>query len=160
MSAAWRLAQVNIGRLRAPIGSPEVQDFVDNLARINALAEAQPGFVWRLVGEGDDATDIRAFDDPLLAINLSVWESVEALAAFVYRTAHRDVLRRRREWFHEMEHYMALWWIPADHRPSPAEAAERLERLRRLGPSREAFTFQALFAAPAAQEALAAEGAQ
>ena len=148
MTGAWRLAQVNIGRLKAPIDAPEIKDFVDNLARINALAEAQPGFVWRLVGEGGDATDIRAFDDPDMAINLSVWEALEPLAAFVYRTAHRDVMRRRREWFHEMDVYMVLWWVPAGHRPTPAEARDRLETLERLGPTPQAFTFKTPFPAP------------
>jgi hypothetical protein len=148
MSAGYQLAQVNIGRLKAPIDAPEIRDFVDNLDRINALAEAQPGFVWRLVGEGGNATDIRAFDDPAMAINLSVWESADCLAAFVYRTAHRDIMRRRREWFHVMDVYMALWWVPAGHRPTPAEARARLETLERLGPTPEAFTFGTPFPAP------------
>ena len=144
----YQLAQVNIGRLKAPIDAPETRDFVDNLARINALAEAQPGFVWRLVGEGGDATDIQAFDNPAMAINLSVWDSLEPLAAFVYRTAHRDIMRRRREWFHAMEVYMVLWWVPAGHRPTPAEALDRLETLERLGPTPRAFTFKTPFPAP------------
>ena len=150
MPGGYQLAQVNIGRLKAPIDAPEIKDFVDNLDRINALAEAQPGFVWRLVGEGDNAMDIRAFDDPDMAINLSVWESPDHLAAFVYRTAHREIMRRRREWFHAMETYMTLWWVHAGHRPTPAEARERLETLQRLGPTSQAFTFRQLFPPPGA----------
>jgi hypothetical protein len=142
------LAQINIGTLRAPVGSPLVAEFVANLDAVNALAEAQPGFVWRLTGEGNDATDIRIADNPLLAINMSVWTDAEALAAFVYRTAHRDVMRRRGNWFEKMELYMALWWVPAGHRPTPAEGLARLERLRERGPSPEAFTFRDLFPAP------------
>jgi heme-degrading monooxygenase HmoA len=145
MTSGFHLAQVNIGRLRAPIDAPETRDFVNSLERINALAESSPGFVWRLVGKGGDATDIRAFDDPDMAINLSVWESLEALAAFVYRSAHRDIMRRRREWFHEMAVYQALWWIPAGHRPDPAEARDRLETLHRSGPTARAFTFRTPF---------------
>jgi heme-degrading monooxygenase HmoA len=103
VSQGYHLAQINVGRFLAPIDSPQIRDFVDNLDRINALAESQPGFVWRLVGEGNNATDVRPFEDPDTAVNLSVWESLETLAAFVYRTAHRDIMRRRREWFSVME---------------------------------------------------------
>ena len=147
-AAGYQLAQVNIGRLMAPIDAPEIREFVENLERINALAVSQPGFVWRLVGEGGDATDIRAFDNPLVAINMSVWDSVEHLAAFVYRTAHHDIMRRRREWFHAMETYMALWWVPAGERPTPAEARDRLETLQRLGATPRAFTFRQPFPSP------------
>jgi hypothetical protein len=148
----YHLAQLNIGRLKGPVGSPVIAEFVANLDRINALAEAQPGFVWRLTGEGNDAMDVHAFDDPLMAINLSVWTDAEALAAFVYRSDHRDVMRRRGEWFEKMELYMCLWWVPAGHRPTPADAVARLDRLRRHGPSAEAFTFRDIFPAPDAAE--------
>jgi hypothetical protein len=149
MGETWRLAQINIGRIKAPTDDPLVKDFMDNLDRINALAESQPGFVWRLTGEGEnDATDIHAFDDPMMLLNMSVWESVEELAAFVYRTAHRDVMRRRREWFEPVETYMTLWWVPAGHRPTPAEAIARLELLKAMGPTAEAFTFREPFPAP------------
>jgi hypothetical protein len=152
MSGGFQLAQVNIGRLKAPVDSPEIREFVENLDRINALAERQPGFVWRLVGEGNNATDVQAFDDPLTAINLSVWDSLDELAAFVYRTAHREIMRRRREWFEAMDLYMALWWIPSGHRPTPAEASARLEILGRRGPTSEAFTFRMPFPPPDALE--------
>ncbi|HZZ34752.1 MAG TPA: DUF3291 domain-containing protein [Caulobacteraceae bacterium] len=147
----FELAQINIGRLLAPIDSPQIAAFVANLDRINALAENQPGFVWRLTGEGNNATDIQAFDDPRIALNMSVWESLEALAAFVYRTGHREVMRRRREWFEApAEAYMALWWVPAGHRPTPAEGRARLEMLQRLGPTQGAFSFREPFPAPGA----------
>jgi hypothetical protein len=148
LSAGFQLAQINIGRLKAPVGAPEVSDFVDNLERINALAESQPGFVWRLVGAAGDATDIRPFDDTDILINMSVWESLESLAAFVYRTSHRDFMRRRGEWFEPLPVYMALWWVAAGHHPAPAEAIERLRTLERLGPTAEAFTFMNPLAAP------------
>ncbi len=144
------LAQINIGTLRAPVASPLIAPFVAQLDRINALAEVQPGFIWRLTGEGNDATDIVAFENPLIALNMSLWTDAEALAAFVYRSSHLDVMRRRAEWFERMELFMALWWVPAGHRPTPAEGIDRLDRLRRLGPTADAFTFRRLFAAPGA----------
>ena len=138
----FELAQINIGLFKYPVAAPEMRGFTDNLDRINALAEQQPGFVWRLTGEGNDATDIRAFDDPMMALNISVWTDIDSLAAFVYRTAHRDVMRGRREWFEPVETYMTLWWVPAGHRPTPAEGRERLETFQRLGPTAEAFSFR------------------
>jgi len=147
--SGYQLAQINIGRLVAPYGSPPLAEFVANLAKINALADAQPGFVWRLTGEGDDATDIQAFDDPLVAMNMSVWQNLEALAAFVYRSEHRLFMRRRREWFEPAaEAYLALWWVPVGHRPTPAEGRARLEALRRDGPTPFAFIFREPFAPP------------
>jgi hypothetical protein len=145
----FELAQLNIGRLLAPVDTPTIAGFVELLGPINALAEASPGFRWRLVGDGDDATDIRVFDDDLMIINLTVWESLESLRAFAYESRHVDVLRRRREWFEKLvEATLVLWWIPAGHRPTPAEAIDRLERLRELGPTHEAFTFRASFDPP------------
>jgi hypothetical protein len=146
----WHLAQVNVGRFRKPVGDPVNADFMAALDHVNALAEASPGFVWRLTGEGNDATDIRpSQSDPNLAINMSVWESVDQLAAFVYRnTDHRGVMRRRREWFEEMTVYMALWWIPAGTLPTVEEAMAKLALLEKLGPTQEAFTFRQPFAPP------------
>lgn len=145
----YHLAQINVGRLLAPVDDPRIADFVANLDRINALADGTPGFVWRLVGEGNNATDIQPRpDDPLFAINMSVWTSLDALAGFVYRSAHRDIMRRRRDWFEAMETYMALWWIPAGHIPTIDEALQRLAVLERLGPTAEAFTFRHPFPAP------------
>lgn len=145
----YHLAQINVGRFLAPVDDPRIADFVANLDRINALADGTPGFVWRLVGEGNNATDIQPRpDDPLFAINMSVWTSLDALAGFVYRSAHRDIMRRRRDWFEAMETYMALWWIPAGHIPTIDEALQRLAVLERLGPTAEAFTFRHPFPAP------------
>ncbi len=146
----YHLAQVNIGRFRTPVEDPANADFVNALDAVNALAEASRGFVWRLTGAGNSATDIRPWgDEPNLAINMSVWESVDALAAFVYRTMdHRSLMRRRREWFEEMPVYMALWWIPAGTLPTVEDARARLELLTRLGPTPAAFTFRQPFAPP------------
>ena len=152
--AAYHLAQCNIGRLRAPIDTPLLAGFVAALAPINALADRAAGFVWRLQTEDGDATAIRPFDDDLLAVNMSVWESVEALAAFTYGSAHRDVMRRRREWFERLaEAYLVLWWIPAGTVPTVEEAKRRLELLRRRGPSPDAFTFRTPFPPPGAPAA-------
>jgi uncharacterized protein DUF3291 len=142
----YHLAQLNIGRLLAPLESPQLAPFVEALEPINALADGAPGFVWRLQTEDGDATAIRAFDDDMLIVNMSVWESVEALGDFVYRSDHVSVMRRRREFFERMaEAFMVLWWVPAGHRPTVAEAKDRLARLRRDGPTPEAFTFREQF---------------
>jgi hypothetical protein len=154
MNGGWQLAQINVARLLAPVGDPLVAEFVANLDRINALADTQPGFVWRLTGAGDNATDLRPDpNDALQAINMSVWQSLEALAAFVYRSDHRDVMRRRREWFEApAEAYMALWWVPAGHRPDMLEGLARVRLLRAKGPSQLAFTFRQPFPAPGGAE--------
>ncbi|HEX6331613.1 MAG TPA: DUF3291 domain-containing protein [Actinomycetota bacterium] len=147
----WHLAQLNIATLRAPLDSPQLAGFVEALEPVNALADARPGFVWRLQAEGGDATSIRAFDDDRIIVNLTVWEGVEALEAFVFAGRHLDVLRRRREWFQKMDRaYLVLWWIPAGTIPTLDEAAERLHLLRESGPSPEAFTLQERFPAPGA----------
>lgn len=148
--SAYHLAQINVARMLGPLDSPRLRDFVRHLEPINALADAAPGFVWRLVGEGDDATDVRAFEEDLLLINLSVWTTPEALKTYVYHSPHAALLRRRREWFAPMrEVHTALWWVPVGHHPTPAEARERLEHLRVHGPSAHAFRFQDTFAPPA-----------
>jgi hypothetical protein len=143
----WHLAQVNIGRLRAPIDDPLVADFVAALDCINALADRAPGFVWRLQTEDGNATAIRPdADDDLLAINLSVWESVEALADYAYRSEHVTFMRRRREWFERMTgSYLALWWIPAGTIPTVPEAMDRIAHLDEQGPTPMAFTFKHRF---------------
>ncbi len=127
----YQLAQVNIGRILAPLDSPVMAGFVTQLDAVNALADAAPGFVWRLQTEEGNATSIHAFEDDLMLINMSVWESVDALAAYVYGPDHVAVMRRRREWAHHMkEAYLVLWWVPAGWVPTIDEAKERLEHLR------------------------------
>jgi hypothetical protein len=137
------LAQLNIGTLTGPLDGPGLADFVALLEPVNALADRTPGFVWRLVGEGEgDATSIRPYGDDVM-INYSVWESREALWDFVYRSAHLDAMRRRRDWFlRHVEAYQVLWWIPAGHIPTIGEGLARLEQLKNAGPTPEAFTFR------------------
>ena len=96
---AFHIAQINIARMLAPIDSHIMADFVAQLPPINALAEASPGFVWRLQSEGGDATSIKVYDDDMVIINLTVWESAEALRQYVYKSAHSGVMRDRRRWF-------------------------------------------------------------
>ena len=150
MASPHHLAQVNVARLRAPLDAPELADFVAALDPVNALADAAPGFVWRLQTDEGDATSIRAFDDDMIIVNMSVWDGLEALRAFVYRSDHRTFLARRRQWFERMDTaIVALWWVPVGHRPTVAEAKQRLDALDRLGPTPEAFTFRTPFPVPA-----------
>lgn len=145
---SYHLAQVNIGLPIEPVESERLRGFVDMLEPINTLADAAPGFVWRLQTEDGDATAIRAFEDDRLIMNMSVWESVEAFAAFVYGAEHAAVMRERRQWFVPMQVYTAAWWIPAGTTPTPADAVERLDLLRRLGPTPDAFTVRRPFPPP------------
>ena len=146
----YHLAQVNVARALAPIHAAQMADFVANLDRINALAEAAPGFVWRLKDESGNATDIAVNDDPRLIINLSVWESREALFDFVYRSGHTKIMARRKEWFEPYGRaYMALWWCPAGVPPAVEEAMRRLALLDAQGPGPDAFTFKQPFPQPA-----------
>ena len=143
-----QLAQLNVAVLKAPIDSPQLADFVANLDRINELAENSPGFVWRLIGEGNDATSLRPFGEDVI-VNMSVWSDIDTLNRFVFRSAHVEILRRRSEWFErKAEAHMVLWWVSRGHIPTVTEAAERLEHLRRHGPTQRAFTFRVPFAAP------------
>ena len=148
-SSGFHIAQLNIGRLLAPIDSPQIADFVAALDPINALADAAPGFVWRLQTEDGNATAIRPFDDETLAVNMSVWESIEALAAFAYGSDHRAIMVQRRKWFERMvDAYQVLWWVPVGHLPTVDEAIGRLEHLRAHGPTPHAFTFRVTFPPP------------
>jgi len=147
--SAYELAQLNIGIIKGPMDSPVMADFAANLERINAVADRSPGFVWRLQTDEGDATAIRPFDDENLLVNMSVWRDVESLNSYVYSSAHVQVMRRRREWFERMDKaFLVLWWVPAGHRPTITEAIEKLELLRSLGPTAQAFTFRQSFPSP------------
>lgn len=147
--ATHHVAQINIARVLAPMDSPQLAEFMAGLEPINALADDTPGFVWRLQTDDGDATAIRPYDDERIMVNMSVWESVEALSDFAYRTEHRDYLRRRREWFDRVDGpFLVLWWVPAGHIPTVDEAKERLDLLERNGPTPDAFTFRTRFPSP------------
>lgn len=144
----FHLAQLNIATLLAPLDDPRLAEFVANLDRINELAEAAPGFVWRLKGEGNDATSLRPFGENVI-VNMSVWEDVDRLFDFVYRTAHAPVMAKRQQWFAKPEGpFVALWWVAAGHRPTIEEARQRLALLARKGPTPLAFTLKQRFPAP------------
>jgi Domain of unknown function (DUF3291) len=142
----FHLAQLNIAKLAAPIDSPQLKEFVDNLDYVNGLGEASPGFVWRLTGDGNDATSLRPFPDDDIIVNMTVWESKEALFNFTYKTDHTTFLRRRREWFVATATPMVvLWHVPAGHEPTLDEARARLDHLTQHGPTPHAFTFRDSF---------------
>ena len=143
------LAQINIGRVRAPMDDPLMAGFVAELEPVNALADSSPGFVWRLQTEQGDATAIRPYDDEMILMNMSVWETVEALKTFVYRSHHADVMRHREKWFERLDIYVALWWIPSGTIPTVSEAKLRLEHLRKYGESSYAFSLKKVFSPPA-----------
>lgn len=142
----YHLAQANIGIMLAPLDDPIMHGFVSKLDEINALADAAPGFVWRLQTESGDATAIRVFDNDKLIINMSVWESIDALHQYTYYSAHAEVFRQRRDFFEKMETpYLVLWWVPAGHIPTTDEMKARLEYLTAHGPTPHAFTFKQRF---------------
>jgi heme-degrading monooxygenase HmoA len=156
----YQLAQFNIARLRAPLTDPPMAAFVENLQPINALADRSPGFVWRFQTEQGDATAERPYEDDRIIINFSIWEDLQTFRQFVYQSAHAGILKRRREWFeHLTDAYVALWWVPANHRPTVAEAIARLEHLKQHGPSPEAFTFGHIYPAPDASDSKSAVSA-
>ena len=142
------LAQLNIAKAKYSLEAAEIKEFVDNLEPVNSLAESSDGFIWRLKDESGDATSINAFSDPNIIVNMSVWDSTDALKNFMFRTHHRDFLRRKKEWFHNIpEDSYVLWWVPIGHIPTIEEAVEKLEFLRGNGDTPNAFTFKSNFSA-------------
>ena len=140
MGQSFALAQVNVAQLKHPQGHPEVAAFFDNIDRINALADADPGLIWR--SQEDYGNEYRVF-------NLSVWKDFDSLSGFVYRSDHVHIMRRKQEWMTPLTTaHSALWWIPVDHRPSAQEGIDKLAQLDANGPSADAFTFAQRFEAP------------
>jgi hypothetical protein len=142
----YHLAQVNIGRMKGQLEDPVMAGFVARLNEINALADRSPGFVWRLQTPEGNATYLRPYDDDRILFNMSVWESVDALRHYVYKSAHAELIRSRQEWFEKfVGAYVGLWWVPLGHRPSVDEAKKRLAYLDKYGPTEFAFTFKTIF---------------
>ena len=138
-----QLAQLNIAKAKYDMDQPEIAEFANNLDKVNSIAEQSEGFVWRLKDETGNATEIAVSDDPNLLVNMSVWTDVESLKNFMFRTLHRDFMRRKKEWFHpEAEDTYVLWWIEDGYQPSVEEAMERLMHLREHGDTPYAFTFK------------------
>lgn len=149
--SGYHLAQINVAELKAPLDSPMLKDFVDNLDRINALAEATPGFVWRLKGDGNDATELRPMGEKII-VNYSIWRDVESLKNFVYQSMHTEILKRKREWFERMSMPYVMWWVPAGTIPTVQEAVAKLEELRAKGATPDAFHFGQAYPPPDARE--------
>ena len=148
------LAQINIGRMKGPLDGPVMAGFMARLADLNALADGSGGFVWRLQGDAGDNTYLRPYDDERIIVNMSVWETIDQLRAYVYESAHAAVLKQRRDWFEKFDGVMmALWWIPVGHIPSIDEAKQRLASLEQHGPTQFAFTFKTTFPPIAAEDA-------
>ncbi|NOR19386.1 MAG: DUF3291 domain-containing protein [Xanthomonadales bacterium] len=147
--AEFQLAQINVAKAVAEMETEVMHGFVSRLEEINALADQALGFVWRLQSEDGDATSINVFDDALMLINISVWDSLESLKAFVYRTVHVELIQDREAWFNKMgTAHQALWWVPAGHIPSEEEGKEKLAQIREHGPTQDAFTFGRPFPRP------------
>ena len=140
------LAQVNIAKMLAPLESPDMKEFVANLGKINSLADGSDGFVWRLKEDGDDATAIRIFGDGFLLVNLSVWKDPDTLYRYIYKTAHAEMMKRRKEWFEKMhERHTALWYVSKGELPTVTDAEERLVHIRNNGETPYAFSFKKRF---------------
>jgi heme-degrading monooxygenase HmoA len=150
--ADWHLAQINIGRLVAPLDDPRIAEFISLLAPVNALAERSPGYIWRLQTDSGNATEVPYNDDPFVIVNMSVWESIEALREFVYASHHIDVFRKRQQLFERMSQpNYCLWWVPAGHIPTVSEGRERLEHYQKHGATPFSFWFSKLYPAPEAE---------
>ncbi len=148
-----QLVQLNIAKMKEPLESPSMAEFVANRGRINTLAEQSAGFVWRLKDDSGHAAAMRPFGDDVI-VNMSMWKDVASLSNYAFKSGHVDIMRRRREWFERMaEAFAVLWWVPASHIPSVTEAKERLEHLRKFGATPHAFTFKEAFPAPDAHNA-------
>jgi len=148
----YHLVQVNVAYRKYSDDDPRFAGFLDNLDRINALADAAPGFVWRYVSDDDDAEAKAVFGDPTVLFNMSVWESKQALEDFVYKSDHVAILRQRADWFIPQKGpTMAMWWIPAGTIPGVAESRHRLERLAQAGPTEDAFSFRRFFELPSGE---------
>ncbi|MEQ9437561.1 MAG: DUF3291 domain-containing protein [Cyclobacteriaceae bacterium] len=148
----YHLAEINIGKLRYPIDHPQIAEFAENLDRINEIAEKSPGFVWRLQDESGNATEFHPFGDPLIIVNMSVWEGIEELKQYAFQTEHVQFMRKRQEWFEKhVGAYLVMWWVPTGHRPTIDEAKKRLSLLQAQGDTPEAFTFKKIFDPPSAK---------
>ena len=139
----------NIATAKFDDDDPRLAEFIDNLDRLNTLGDESPGSVWRFQSESGTSVDVKAYDNPRILLNLTVWDDVESLWNYVYKTDHVEFLRRRTEWFEvESQPFTVMWWVPEGHQPTPAEGMERLEHLRANGPSPYAFSFRANYDPP------------
>jgi hypothetical protein len=147
--AGYHVAQYNIAKMRAPLEDSVMHSFSARLYELNHLADRSPGFVWRHRDESDNSTALRLYEDELIIINMSMWESIEALHAYAYKGDHGPAYAARHQWFEPMEgHTLVLWWVPSGVEPPATEGKERLELLRQRGPTAQAFTLKQRFPPP------------
>jgi hypothetical protein len=144
MTQARHLAEFNIARVRYPLDDPRMAEFVDNVERVNKLAEQIDGFVWRLKDDSGHAMNMRVYDDPSILPNLTLWENAQALERFIWQTVHGRFYRRRETWFARMETPLVMWWVEAGERPDMAEGVRRRDHLMAHGPSDDAFGWESL----------------
>jgi hypothetical protein len=146
----YQLAEINIGRIKGVnINDPVMKEFVDNLETVNALADGSKGFVWRFRDDNNNATNFNPYNDQQVIVNVSVWESIEDLEHYMYKTFHADFLRRRKEWFQRYgKVYTAMWWIPAGQYPTLQQAVDNLDYLEKNGPTEKVFDFKTKFPRP------------
>ena len=144
MTDSRHLAQFNIARIRHPLDDPRMAEFVDNVLRVNRLAEQIDGFVWRLQDESGHAMGMQVYGDAALLPNLTVWENAQALERFVFQTVHGRFYKRREAWFAPLDLPLVMWWVPAGHRPSMDEGVARLDHLKAHGPTDFAFGWESL----------------
>lgn len=146
----YQIAEINIARMKGvDINDPMMKEFVDNLDSVNAIAEKTAGFIWRLKDDNNNATSLNPYNDEQIIINVSVWETIESLQEFMYKTFHNEFLKRRKEWFHSFgKAHTAMWWITAGEYPSMQEAVNKLDELQKNGPSQSVFDLKHLFQAP------------
>ena len=146
----YQIAEINVARMQGiNINDPIMKEFVDNLDKVNALAESSQGFVWRLKDESNNATNLNPYNDEQVIINISVWQSIETLENFIYKTFHTEFLKRRKEWFQSYgKAYTAMWWIPKGQFPAIPEAIEKLAWYQKNGPSELVFDFRNKYLAP------------
>ena len=146
----YQIAEINVARMKGVnINDPIMREFEVNLVKVNELAESSAGFVWRLKDDNNNATGFNPYNDEQVIINVSVWESIETLEHYVYKTFHTDFLKRRREWFHSYgKAYTAMWWVPAGQFPTMQEAVDRLDYLQKHGASEFVFDFRNKFPRP------------
>ena len=144
MSETRHLAEFNVARIRYPLDDPRMAEFVDNVERVNKLAEQVEGFVWRLKDDSGHAMNMRVYDDPAILPNLTLWRDEQALERFVWQTVHGRFYRRRETWFERIETPLVMWWVPAGERPDMAEGVKRRDHLIASGPSDDAFGWESL----------------
>ncbi|HET9216473.1 MAG TPA: DUF3291 domain-containing protein [Terriglobia bacterium] len=156
----FHLAQANIAWMHGALHEPVMSGLASRVDEINRLAEESPGFVWRLPGSEvrpealhPFETDFPGFHRDRLFYNMSVWLSLEHLRSYTFFSAHAELLNERHQWVDSIVGAsVALWWIPADHRPDIAESADRLRSVRRTGPTPYAFTMRKAFPPPRSRE--------